>query len=137
MFWRNFGLAAATLLVAVSLQILQPGEGPVTADHMMVVLNDRSQAGWVVGASQDGLFRVQAIQPTPLPRGQVCQLWMQTPDNQLVSLGVLPHSGVQTFRSPTTVFPEARYKVSVEVADRLPLDQPRGEIVFEGELVPI
>ena len=136
-FWRNFGLASAVLLVALSLRLMQPDPGLVSTQRMMVVLNDRAQAGWVVGAASDGQFRVQAVQPTPLPAGQVCQLWMQMPDKSMVSLGVLPHAGVQTFRSPAPVPPDARYKVSIESADKLPLDKPSGQIVFEGELVSI
>ena len=101
----------------------------------MVVLNDQSQPGWVVGASNSNYLKVKAVQPTPLPKGQVCQLWMQTPDQRMISLGTLPHSGHEVFRSPIDIMPDATYQVSIESKDSMPSDKPSGEIVFEGELV--
>ncbi len=136
-FWRNFGMAAAVLLVAITVKSLLPTSAPVSAERMMVVLNDRSQAGWVVAASHQRSFQVQAIQPTPMPQGQVCQLWMEMPDNSLVPLGVLPHSGVATLKSPMPIPQNANYKVSVESLDAMPQDKPLGKIVFEGKLVAL
>ncbi len=68
----------------------------------MVVLNDQAQTGWLVGAGETGkMLRVSAVEPTRLQPGRVCQLWMETEDGRMLSVGVLPHSGRQQMKVPT------------------------------------
>ncbi|MCU7920651.1 MAG: anti-sigma factor [Candidatus Thiodiazotropha sp. (ex Epidulcina cf. delphinae)] len=137
-FWRNLGMVAATLVIALGLTLMTARQQGLEMDSVMVVLNDHARAGWVVGArARDGFLNVSAVEPTELPQGKVCQLWMEDEQGHLIPVGLLPHDGSRQMRLPTALNAGNRFKVSVEQTDRLPTDAPSDEIVFEGSLTEI
>ncbi|MCU7906022.1 MAG: anti-sigma factor [Candidatus Thiodiazotropha sp. (ex Epidulcina cf. delphinae)] len=137
-FWRNLAMVAATLVLALGLTLMTARQQGLEMDSMMVVLNDHSRAGWVVGASaRDGFLNVSAVEPTKLPQGKVCQLWMEDEQGYLIPVGLLPHDGSLRIRLPTALSVGNRFKVSIEQTDQLPTDVPSNEIVFEGGLTEI
>jgi anti-sigma-K factor RskA len=137
-FWRNLSMAAGALLVVFSLTLLPLPQGENDMDRVMVVSNDQSGTSWVVSAGQrSGALQVKAVAPTPLPKGQYCELWMETPDGRMLPVGVLPHEGSQQFVMPEVLTENSRFKISIEQESDTPLTQPRGEVVFEGSMVTL
>jgi len=137
-FWRNLGMVASGVVLGLTLSLfgLQQDEGEL--QRVMVVLNDQAQTGWLVGAGETGkMLRVSAVEPTRLQPGRVCQLWMETEDGRMLSVGVLPHSGRQQMKVPTLLRANSRFKVSIEAASEAPVAKPSGEFVFEGGLTQI
>ncbi|MEJ2621532.1 MAG: anti-sigma factor [Candidatus Thiodiazotropha sp.] len=136
-FWRNLGMVAATLVLAfaVTLMINQPETG---MNNVLVVMNDQDRTGWVVSAKADyGFVRVSAVEPTQLPAGKACQLWMEDQHGNLHPVGILPHDGRHVMSLPMMPNSNNMFKVSVEEMDDMPTEKPRGEIVFEGRLTEI
>jgi anti-sigma-K factor RskA len=136
-FWRNLGMVAATLVLAfaVTLMTSQPETG---MNNVLVVMNDQDRTGWVVSAKADyGFVNVNAVEPTQLPAGKACQLWMEDQHGNLHPVGVLPHDGRHEMRLPMMPKSKHVFKVSVEEMDDMPTEKPRGEIVFEGKLTEI
>jgi anti-sigma-K factor RskA len=137
-FWRNLGMVTAGLLVVFSLVLFQVPQGGSGMDRVMMVSNDQSQTGWIVSAGQrTGALQVKAVAPTQLPRGQYCELWMETPDGRMLPVGELPHEGSQRFAMPEVLTENSRFKVSIEQKTDAPLTKPRGEVVFEGSMVTL
>jgi len=105
---------------------------------MMVASNDGAKVEWVVGASGNSdLLQVKAVAPPQLPKGMVCQLWMEAADGTLMVVGVMPHTGIRTMKIPAGLSQRNRFKVSIESEQNLPTQKPTGEFVFEGELIKI
>lgn len=136
-FWRNLGMVAATLVLALGV-VLITGQPGAEMGSVMVVMNDQERAGWLVAARSDhGFVNVSAVEPTQLPAGKVCQLWMEDRQGNLYPVGILPHDGRHKMSLP--MMPEAAnsFKVSIEEMADMPTDRPSGEIVFEGKLTEI
>jgi anti-sigma-K factor RskA len=134
-FWRGLGMVMTTLVLGIALSLFGLRQETAELRSVMVVLNDQSQTGWLVGTGTDQRFlRVSAVQPTPLPSDKVCQLWMETADGELLPLGVLPHTGNMRMQLPTSLRRDNRFKVSIESARSAPVERPSEEIVFEGKL---
>jgi anti-sigma-K factor RskA len=137
-FWRNLGMLAATLVLVLGMTLLTTRQQGAEMDSIMVVLNDQSRPGWLVGAANDVPYlKVKAVEPTPLPKGKVCQLWMEDEQGHLHPLGLLPHDGSMRMTLPITLTDQQRFKVSIEQTDLLPKQKPSDEIVFEGSLTEI
>ncbi len=135
-FWRNLGIAASAAVVVLTLTLLQVRQGVGDMDRMLVVMNDRSQAGWIVAADADAnLLRVQAVAPSEMPQGKFCQLWMEDADGRLMPVGVLPHHGSENMDIPAAFREGSRFKVSIENVANTPLTQPSSNIVFVGSMV--
>ncbi len=137
-FWRNLGMATASLVLVLSLSLFGLRQETGELERLMVVMNDQSQAGWVIGTrGNDAILRVKAMQPTRLPKGKVCQLWMEREDGVLIPIGVLPHTGAMEMISPALLKQDSRFKISIESALLAPVARPSEEIVFEGKMITI
>ncbi|MCU7916591.1 MAG: anti-sigma factor [Candidatus Thiodiazotropha sp. (ex Gloverina cf. vestifex)] len=137
-FWRTLGMVAATVVLGLALTLFTTRQVDLSMDSMMVVLNDQSTAGWIVAAQRNqGYLNVKAVEPSILPTGKVCQLWMEDEDGNLFPLGVLPHSGNKELVMPVKHATNQRFMVSIEEENRLPTKKPSQEIVFEGHLTEI
>ncbi|MEW8430981.1 MAG: hypothetical protein G8D61_14775 [gamma proteobacterium symbiont of Ctena orbiculata] len=137
-FWRNLGMAAATLVLVLGMTLLTTRQQVMEMESIMVVLNDQSRPGWLVGAPAHQRFlKVKAVEPTPLPQGKVCQLWMEDEQGRLHPLGLLPHDGSERMDLPAALGDRNRFKVSIEQLNQLPKVEPSEEIVFEGSLTEI
>jgi anti-sigma-K factor RskA len=136
-FWRNLGMVAATLVLAFGamLMINQPETG---MNRVLVVMNDQDRTGWVVAAKLDhGFVNVSAVEPSQLPAGKACQLWMEDQHGNLHPVGMLPHDGRHEMSLPMMPKSENVFKVSVEEMEDMPMQKPNGKIVFEGKLTEI
>jgi len=137
-FWRNLGMVAATLVLGLGLTIFGMRQDLGMEQVMMIASNNSAQVEWVVGASSsDNLLQVKAMAPPQLPKGMVCQLWMEMPDGTFKPVGVMPHAGMRIMQTPASLKQKSHFKVSIESEDKLPTRKPTGEIVFEGELIKI
>ena len=137
-FWRGLTLVTASLVLGLSLSLLtlRPLTGDL--DRMMVVMNDRSEAGWIVGAgAREPMLQVSALHPTQLPANQVCQLWMETKPGRLVPVGILPHKGTRAMKLPAAPKTDSQFLVTIEAASQAPAQVPSSEVVFEGRLTAI
>jgi anti-sigma-K factor RskA len=137
-FWRNLGMVTATLVLVMGMTLLTTRQQDMAMDSIMVVLNDQSRPGWLVGSMvSDPYLKVKAVEPTPLPKGIVCQLWLEDESGHLHPLGILPHDGSMLMDLPAALSDQQRFKVSIEQMDQLPKERPSDEIVFEGTLTEI
>ncbi|MES9991659.1 MAG: anti-sigma factor [Candidatus Thiodiazotropha sp.] len=137
-FWRNLGMVTATLVLVLGMALMTTRQGVMEMESIMVVLNDQSRPGWLVGApAHERFLKVKAVEPTPLPKGKVCQLWLEDEQGQLHPLGLLPHDGSEVMDLPAILGDQDRFKVSIEELKQLPKDKPSSEIVFEGSLTEI
>lgn len=137
-FWRALGMVTASLVLVLSLSLFGLRQETGELERLMVVMNDQSQAGWVIGTrGSSPILNVKAMQPTQLPAGKVCQLWMEREDGVLVPIGVLPHTGSMEMISPALLQQESRFKISIESAVLAPVARPSAEIVFEGKMTTI
>jgi anti-sigma-K factor RskA len=137
-FWRNFAMVAASLVLVLGMTLLTTREQVMELESVMVVLNDQSRPGWLVGApAHERFLNVKAVEPTSLPKGRVCLLWLEDEQGRLHPLGLLPHDGTRQLTLPTNLSAQQRFKVSIEQMDQLPADKPSGKVVFEGTLTEI
>lgn len=137
-FWRNLGMITASLVLVLGAALLTTRQQSMEMDSIMVVLNHQSKPGWLVGATRhEPYLKVNAVEPTPLPKGKVCQLWMEDEQGHLHPLGLLPHDGSMQMSLPIALSDQHRFKVSIERTDLLPKQEPSDEIVFEGSLTEI
>lgn len=133
-FWRTLGLSTAALALLLTIGLFvnvpdAPLPGPV-----MVVMNDHAEAGWVIGNSrQSGTLKVTAIDPTPMPKGKVCQVWLKSPQGKLASLGTLPDDGWKQLSLPDGIQNASQILISVEDQNQLPT-APTGQIIFSAPL---
>lgn len=136
-FWRNLGMVATTVVLALGLTIFGIKNDP-GMDRVMMVTNDQAQVEWVVGTpGRNDMLRVKAMDPPDLPKGQVCQLWMEMSDGSLMPVGVMPHSGTMEMKMPTHLKGKSNFTISIESEDNMPTQKPTGKIVFQGALIKI
>jgi anti-sigma-K factor RskA len=136
-FWRGLSLVTASLVLVMGLSLFGLLERSAELERVMVVTNDQSQTGWVVGAREDAMLQVSAVAPTPLPIGKVCQLWLETEDGRLLPVGLLPHQGTTRMPIPKGVSRDGVFKVSIESMEQAPVTRPASDFVFEGRLTRI
>jgi|GEM_PF-1224661 len=137
-FWRGMALVTLSLVLGVTLSLLTLRPITVDADRMMVVMNDQSQAGWIVEAGpHESMLYVSALHPTQLSGDRVCQLWVEAEPGRLVPLGILPHKGKRFIRPPVEIKPDSRFLVTIEPARSAPVERPSNQVVFEGRLTAI
>ncbi len=135
-FWRNLAVAASTVVIILSMTLTQERQGQIEMDHMLVVMNDQSQAGWIVSADvSKAILRVKAVAPTEMPAGKFCQLWMEGTDGRLMPVGVLPHSGSESMPIPAVLTEGSKFQVSIEESSNAPMQGPSDKIVFTGSLI--
>jgi anti-sigma-K factor RskA len=135
-FWRNLAIAASSAVIVLSLTTAQVRHSGAEMDQMLVVMNDQSQAGWIVSAdSSRATLKVKAVAPTEMPSGEFCQLWMEGADGSLMPVGVLPHRGSESMPIPTVLTEGSKFQVTVENTSSGPMQQPSDKIVFSGHMI--
>ena len=135
-FWRNLAIAASTAVIVLSLTTMQVRHDGAEMDQMLVVMNDQSQAGWIVSADASGArLKVKAVDPTEMPPGEFCQLWMEGADGSPMPVGALPHSGSESMPIPAVLTDGSKFQVTVEDSSRGPMKQPSDRIVFAGSMI--
>jgi anti-sigma-K factor RskA len=135
-FWRNLAIAASSAVIILSLTTGQVRHGGAEMDQMLVVMNDQSQAGWIVSADvSESLLKVQAVAPTEMPSGKFCHLWMEGADGRMMPVGVLPHRGSESMPIPAVLTEGSMFKVTVEDSASGPMQQPSDRIVFAGHMI--
>ncbi len=135
-FWQGATLTSMLgmfLFVLVSLQ--QQSKLP-DMDLVYVVSNEAQQTGWIVNASmkQEKLY-VETVQPDDLPEGKVCELWLAKGDNEFISVGILPKSGIMEVKVPKDWMHElsnAKLIVSVEESGGAKPGTGMGPVVNKG-----
>lgn len=137
-FWRGFGMAAASLILVVSVYFLVIGR---PTQHVVFVMNQNAQPEWIVAAkTRSQRVLVQTITPPTLPQNKVCVLWLVWKDGKSQSIGALPDKvGKTEIMLPKNIThnPEtANVVVSVETKGGQ-WEKPAGEIVFNGPWVEL
>jgi anti-sigma-K factor RskA len=137
-FWRSFGLVAASLTLVISLLFSFGGTSP---DRVVLVMNKDAQPGWVVKTkTQSRSVQVQTIAPPSMPENKVCVLWLVWKDGKTQSMGVLSETaGKQEMRLPENMQRKielANVVVSIETKGK-ERDKPAGEIVYRGPWVAL
>ena len=136
--WRSLGLIAASLVLALGLILFAPQQDGLGMERMMVVLNGQSKPAWIVAAEhQSAYLSVRAVEPSIMPKGKVCQLWMVSEGGRMIPLGTLQHRGLQEIQMPATPAPTNHFLVSREREDRIPTEKPSQELIFEGRLTEL
>ncbi len=136
-FWRNLGMVTATLVLVMGLTMFGIQKEP-SLDRVLMVTNEQSQVEWVVGTpGRNDMLHVKAMAPPNMPKGKVCQLWMETPEGTLVPVGVMPHTGMAKMKIPAQLKAKSNFTISIEPEDSLPTQKPTGKIVFQGELISL
>jgi anti-sigma-K factor RskA len=136
-FWRNLGMVAATMVLALGLTIFGIKTDPAM-DMVMMVTNEQAQVEWVVGTpGRSDMLHVKAMDPPDLPKGQVCQLWMEMQDGTFKPVGVMPHSGMSKMKVPAQLKSKSNFKITIESEDDMPMQKPTGKMVFQGNLIKI
>jgi anti-sigma-K factor RskA len=137
-FWRGLGMVSAALVLGMTLTLLTTQKADLGMDQMMVVLNDQSTTGWIVASQQgSGYINVRAVDPSAVPKGKVCQLWMKDEAGNMHPLGLLPHSGNMEMPMPVKQASGQLFMVSIEDEADMPKKRPSQDIVFEGKLTEI
>ncbi|MFA9461379.1 anti-sigma factor [Thiohalorhabdus sp. Cl-TMA] len=135
-FWRGTATAAVVLLLVTGVWALGPASTPAVPDRMVMVRNQESQPVWVVTADRDaGVLRVRTVRRPGMGPDRVCPLWLQWENGRVTRMvGVLPEKpGTHTLPLPEDMenpLPGSRVVVSVEPRSGMPLDKPRGKVVF-------
>ncbi len=126
------GLAASVVLALALVWSLVTGPEPVV---IAVLINDAGEAVALVEGSETNLTRVTLLGPTPVPEGQVMQVWTK-PDAEgpPVSLGLLAQNrgsalAVEGLPPPG---PDQLYEITFEQAGGSPTGLPTGPIHGKG-----
>lgn len=135
-FWRSFGLVAASVTLVISLLFSVNG---TSSDRIVLVMNKDAQPGWVVKTkTQTRSVMVETIAPPNMPKNKVCVLWLVWKDGKTQSMGVLSEKvGKQEMRLPENMQRKielANVVVSIETKDK-DIDKPQGKIVYKGPWV--
>lgn len=141
-FWR--GMTAASMmatLVLAALMMFGPGNSPVpglspadTPLYVSLIRDETRGVGWLVTAGPDKHeLRVKTLGSYQVSDHKSLQLWLHNPTGELVSLGLLPTDGEQSFVLPTNLAQalsdRATLAVSVEPPGGSPTGRPTGQTV--------
>lgn len=137
--WKNLGLIAATMLLAVTLVYNFPIYQP--QQNVVVVMNKHDQPVWVIKNSvQSKRIKVKTLRSMNMPENEVCVLWLVWKDGKTQSVGVLSDDpGESTIMLPTGMTRKlemADIAVSIENMNSN-MEQPKGKVVFKGPWIEI
>jgi anti-sigma-K factor RskA len=137
--WRGLAIAASLLLALTLGWSLGGGPRGMAPERMAVVTDPEQQPIWVVSSGSPArTLRVRTLRSPGMGPDRVCPLWLQWDDGERMRrVAILPEEeGVYTFRLPRGMpVDRARLAVSVEPAEAVPQDRPRGKVVYEGDWV--
>lgn len=140
-FWRGLAAAAVLLLAVVSAVALRPGAEMPMPERMVVVTDPESRPVWVISASREArMLRVRTLRSPGMGPERVCPLWLRWGDKGASRrVAILPEEqGVYTVKLGAELarrLPRSRVAVSVEPADAVPEDRPRGRVVYSGDWI--
>ncbi len=142
-FWRGLAAAAVALLAVVAAIAFGPGEKMPMPERMVVVTDPQSRPVWVISAhSGAGMLRVRTLRSPGMAPERVCPLWLQWGDRGAARrVTILPEErGIRTVKLPPELMrrlPDSRVAVSVEPAEAVPRDHPRGKVVYRGDWIQL
>ena len=137
--WKNLGLIAATMLLAVTLVYNVPIYQP--QQNVVVVMNKNDQPVWVIkNSAQSKQIKVKTLRSMNMPENEVCVLWLVWKDGKTQSVGVLSDDpGERTIMLPTGMkrkLEMADIAVSIENMNSN-MEQPKGKVVFKGPWIEL
>ena len=136
-FWRLLGTVTTTIAITLAVVLTQIGPQHGAPQHIMVVANEQGGAGWVLTSGKEGLL-VKALNPTAMPKGKVCEVWLELPGQMPRSVGILPDSGKRLLPLPvngSSSIPQATVKVSIEDEGGSKAGRPSSEIIFSDRMI--
>ena len=137
-FWRLLSTVSTTIAITLAVVLTQIAPQQGVPQHVMVVSNDQGGAGWLMksGSGMNGLM-VKAVQPTVMPKGKVCEVWLEIPGQGVRSVGILPHSGEQMFPVPEGYanIPQAMVKVSIENEGGSKTGKPSNKVILTDRMI--
>ena len=144
-FWQGASISMAFAVVLSVGLLFQNGlfnkDSVDGMDYVYVVQGGSEQTEWIVNASlnQDKVY-VKAVQPSDLPDGKVCELWLMVAGREPVSLGILPKTGVSEVR----INPEWREAlktsplvITLENPSGAPNGYDMGPVMNKGQWTPV
>jgi anti-sigma-K factor RskA len=137
--------AAAVVLAAYILLAPPTGGGPPgfgAPDYVALVGNRGEGPRWALAAhTEPGMMMVRTLQPASADPEHDHELWLVREYGDPISLGILPDQGNARHNMPAAAVsstnPRASVAVSVEPPGGSPTGAPTGEVVFQGELIPL
>ncbi len=135
-FWRGFGLAAAGLLLGMTVMLMLPTTAPIPAEHIIVVTNRQAKPLWVISTRHNiPRLTVKTLHSPRLDPGYTCVLWLTWRDGHVQPLGALPERAGQTLIAlPKGMVhnpDKAKVVISIETIGEKHT-RPRGHIIFKG-----
>lgn len=137
--WKNLGVLAATVILAVTIIFNLPVYQP--QQNVVVVMNNQEQPVWIIKNSEKSKrIKVKTIRSMNMPKNEVCVLWLVWKDGKTQPVGILSDDpGEHTMVLPTemTRKPEmADVAVSIENMNSR-MVQPKGKVVFKGPWIEL
>ncbi len=144
--WRGWALTASLLLAVVLVvqwpfpEVPAPQPEVVVSDRIAVLRDEEGAVLWTVHADPvRGQLSMRTPDGVPVEADHVHELWLIPPDQDPVSLGVLPAEGrLQVSMAPRIVELLMRSEalaVSVEPPGGSPTGLPTGPVVLQADLL--
>lgn len=137
-FWRLLSGGLAALLIAGV--VIFPGQVDRAAqEQMMAVLQTpKSEAMLVVRADGTGAVHVHTLQNLlPYSDGKALELWVISPGQAPVSLGLVQPQGLTAFSRPRGLAGVGQLAVSLEPPGGSPTGSPTGPVIMSGDVLEI
>lgn len=92
-FWRNLGLGASALAVALLVVLITNPQAPKDPMLTSVLAEEGNVARVVVDQPKNDLLQVKMVKPWKAMNGMVLELWVIGPDGKPRSIGVINDTG--------------------------------------------
>ncbi|MBL8520632.1 MAG: anti-sigma factor [Betaproteobacteria bacterium] len=93
-FWRNLGLGASALAVALFAVLVAGPQAPREPMLTSVLAEENNTARVVVDQPKNDLLQVKMVKPWKAMGGMVLELWVIGPDGKPRSIGVINDTGM-------------------------------------------
>ncbi len=146
--WPLAALASTAAAIVLAAYILlmpagpggPPGFGP--PDYVALVGDRDEGPRWALAAhTEPGMMMVRTLRPASADPEHDHELWLVREHGDPISLGILPDQGNarhnMSANAVASTNPRASVAVSVEPPGGSPTGAPTGEVVFQGELIPL
>lgn len=145
-FWRTASALASAAAIGLALLLANPPPQPAPVVVVLAATGaegapEAHRASFVASVSGDGSALVtRPIQPLPLARGRVLELWALPPQGAPRSLGLISAEGPTVIRRDQAAQAlldasrTAGLAVSIEPPGGSPTGAPTGPVVFAGKL---
>ncbi len=140
-FWRGFGLAAAGILLGMTIMLMQPALHTAPEERMVVVTNQQAEPLWVISTQPNARkVMIKTMHGPGMGPDKACVLWLIWRDGTIQNMGELPErSGQEIVAMPKGMKrrpDKAEVAISIETAGRK-LDKPQGQIIFKSHWTTI